>query len=1395
MAENTPTITPEIQDQLSQLGSMFTGGVLNPLAKDQVRIQVPDLPVAPMPTGPGSQVPKLSGEYSGTIDNPLQYANALKNHLSNAGSWAQDQYKYGKNFSYDADYTGLNFQRYYNAPKVYNKVGFSPWRDNEKIYNSQMTWWDSFKRSAGQAGKLFGTGFSSMLPWNAWDADDTDEKSAKEMERAHAIGADNKGGVGSFFNNLMLDSGYTLGIGAEFAAEELALWGATALTAGALGEVAIARTGTNAAKLASKTLGNTEKILGKTNEALKGLSDVGKARDVWKSVKAGKPVAAVMDILTPQTYKFFDETTSLARAAKNTKSGENIYTLARASKGVGAFYRDAREIAAVLSESKLEGGSVELEMRNKLTDEFYNKNGRMPNANEYQEIFSAAHDAGRETYLYNLPALWISNKIVFDKALKGFAPMQTFRKELSEGLAGKLAFDQAASKAGKEAWSVVKTGLVADAQSLFKKATWAPKNLLRNGLGKTLLYTKENLTEALQEQYQDAVANSMKEYYENRFSHPGRSSMHEAWGDIFARNMGKQFTTAAGWETFASGFLMGSLVQMPQHIVYQKVPEKFYQITDPQGYQTFKAQREERTNNVVKALNEITKDPQKFFNPNVTNAVSQGILNEESARAAENGDIKQYGDIKDESIFEHVHTLIQTDKLDLIRDYLKDMKTLNSEELEQAYGKVENIKEDAKTYYTDKIDGMLDRMDAIERRSKFVEEKYGNPFNPHRFSPGKDPQKYNDEAYKWQAWEWAKKQAVFSGYSFDRTVERMHNILSEISNNKPIDKAPASDFTLLFDKALITEELKTLRSEISAMKDVPGTKSESRKKVQKLEVLEQFGKDLSYYREVLRSNAKSGEESKEQDDLIRDSVKTLHKSFNNYVKTIAKHNDVPIFSTKLNEVFDKLKDYHHLKNDSINLSGVVNMLENPEMFGVYAERFEKVAKTLHETRSEMYKKSAMSSEHTKEFNELLNQIMETGAYLYPEDITPLFKEFKVPTELYDIVTGEVLRPENDKFKKVIDLIAKYIQVNKPVEEVQETKEGKPTETATEGKVKITKSTPFDVIDKEHPELIKALIKAYRDFNRAQYQSAGEDEEPVHLMLTPEALDMTDDQVKKHPSFKSFITLPDANTVFIEYNNKTGRTVEPTVVEGVAQNTQKVRIVTVSMKDALKDLGYSPEEINRINYRDAVDIINGQIKPGSKLAKEIEAKTKVEEDKKKAREEFMNTISAALSQVESLSDLEQFQNSMLEIMENENFIKSGITSDMLDQLIAEKREDLRVGLDDIQTGDLVRIAGQKFVMVVDQKTDKGVSFRKYGEPTNKIFINNENIKESVIWKEGMPLLTSQASNEDNKDLQKAKELRENILNDEDVRKKKEEEAKNKSEDDLLEGLGDNCPPNT
>lgn len=1375
-------ITPNMPEELAKMASLFSGGVMNPLAKEQTRIEVP--PVVPAPTSPGSQIPQLTGKYTGELTSPKSYASALKNSMENASAYAQDQYKYGKNYAYDADYTGLNFQRYYNAPRVFKQVGFSPWRDNEKIYNNNMTWWDSFKRSAGQSGHLMSTGFSSMLPWNAWNGDETDEKSAKDMERAHAIGADNKGGVGGFANNLMLDAGYTLGIGAEFAAEELALWTASTLaapfTGGASWAGAAAETGLQAAKIgkAIDNLGSMGRVLNKTHEGLAALKDVTKAREAYNYVKSGKPVGQLMDVLTPGTFKFIQE------GSKMAKKGENIYTLAQASKGVGAFYRDAREIAAVLSESKLEGGSVEMDMRNQLTDSFYRDNARMPDAKEYQQIYQHAADAGRETYLWNLPALWISNKIVFDKAFKGLPGVQTFRKELSEGLAGKLAFNEAAAKAGKDAWSVVATGMKADVANLFNPVTWAPKNLMRNTLGKLANYTNKNLTEAIQEQYQDAVSNSMKEYYTDRFKHPGRTAMHESWGDIFTENINKQFTTKQGWETFASGFLMGSLVQIPQHIVYDVAPKKFYQLTDPAGFTQFKVQREQRTNDVVAALNAVTKDPQKFFNPNVTNTVSQGILNDHAVEAATNGDNKQFTDIKDESLFEHLHTLLQTDKMNLVTDYLDDMKSLSGEELEQAYGKVEPTDGDPKEYYTKKIDSMLEHAKYIEARSKFIEDKYGNPFNIHKFSAGKEPDKYEDEAFKWQAWEKAKKLAVFSSYSFDRSVERMKSIVGDISSNVPVANAPASDFTILFDHPLMREELKVMRAEISSMKNVPGVQREAAKKQKKYDALDEVAKSISYYRDVLKSHAKDEEQTPASKTEMKDALKNLHKSFKNYTKLVAGLNNSHAFDDKTNAGFTKLKDFYHLQNDSNNLASVVNMLESPDTFTAIASRADKIARDMHENRVELYKESFKDKLKADDFNQLLNQIFELGAYIYPDEIAN-FREGKLPTKFYDAVTGNAVPEGSDKHTKIMELIDKYKQANEPEipEEpvVEEEKQAEP-----EGKVKLTSKTPIATLEAEAPGLVKSLINAYKDLNRKLFEN---DED----MLDPKALDKSDDEIKNSPLFKIFIGNPGTpSSLFNEYNKKEGRTLEPMVVQGEATTKPETStiIVTRAMKQRLADLGY--QDLNKFNYAEAKRIIDNKIKAGSEEASKIEALAKAENAKKTAGQAFLKSIQDELDGIQGITELEIYEKVIGELIAENDLIGMGINTDIINDMITQKKSELKITFADIEAGQAVRVKKYGIMEVIEKGKDF-LKLTKYGDPTSRIVtIKEDDVPNQIDFKEGMEDITPPVSDIDLKAIQDTEKTRDGIINNDDKRKDLEKGAGDKSEDDLLKGLGeDNC----
>ena len=163
--------------------------------------------------------PSVNLDVLGQSVNPAQpdFGKQLKSAIENVGAYGTNPYKRGKVYAFDAS----DAERYYSVPSLYKKLGYSPWIDNETRYNKEITWFQDWKRSAKQAAAMIPVAFKSMAPWNVWSSDPLDRESAEAMERANMIGRSSKTGIGGFFNNLTMNAGYTLGMGAEFVVEEL----------------------------------------------------------------------------------------------------------------------------------------------------------------------------------------------------------------------------------------------------------------------------------------------------------------------------------------------------------------------------------------------------------------------------------------------------------------------------------------------------------------------------------------------------------------------------------------------------------------------------------------------------------------------------------------------------------------------------------------------------------------------------------------------------------------------------------------------------------------------------------------------------------------------------------------------------------------------------------------------------------------------------------------------------------------------------------------------------------------------------------------------------------------------------------------------------------------------
>lgn len=792
---------------LNELQSEQMSGLVNPYSIEVSNLNLPE-PPKPYPVNIPSS--NLIPTQSGDSDYNKLFSNITQSYQDT--KWANDVAKYAKEESYNADYDGANFERYYKVGSVFKDRGFSPYRDNEEIYNKEATWFDYYKRSFGAMGDGFVSGFTDMLPWNSWSSDLTDVEAARNMERAHAIGADTRGGFGSFVNNMTVDFGYTAGILGEFAAEEIAMWAGAAFLAPESGGTSLATASAESASQFAKLKKLMDlKTYGKAlSKSYDWVRNADKMKDIYSLAKSGakglgRGLTAAAEGLIPETFKYADELADLG------KKGELVFDLAKTAKGFGALYRDARRVTAATSESAMEGGSAELAVRDRLADEIYAQ-GKTPTVKDWERIYAEAANAGRETFWWNLPVLFASNAIVFDKAFKGFKPMEAFREELTQGIKGKLTFNQAWKQANQKAWKRIDTDFMSTLKSLTKPETYRPKNLLKNGLNKFVNYTKANFAEGFQEVYQDAVQKTMTDYYANQFINPAIAGSRSTWG-AFADNAGMLNPFGESRDTFLSGFLMGSMAHIPQAAVFEWAPKKFWQITDKEGYDRHQLDLERHTNSVVDALNAATMD-ERFFDAITVNGAIQFNNKKEAEEANMAGDKRNFYTITDDAIGNHLHTLISTGKLNLIKDQLEDYKQLTPEELQEAFGPIDKSQGDPETFYQNKIDNMLHKLDLVQKHTEEIEKRFPNPFNPGKYNKQTNPEAFQSELFKQKSFDEAKKAAIMSSYHFDRSVERLKSVTENLIKSQPLGEANATDFSNIVNRNNIDSAILALESEV-----------------------------------------------------------------------------------------------------------------------------------------------------------------------------------------------------------------------------------------------------------------------------------------------------------------------------------------------------------------------------------------------------------------------------------------------------------------------------------------------------------------------------------------------------------------------------------------------------
>jgi len=1023
-----PIGTPALFDAHSLPGG---NNISNPTyaIKDGTSGSAPNFPV-----NSASQVAK-QGQ-----DKGMLIAQKLKADLN----LLEDKNNYSKIYAYDAGKNGA-FKARYKAygQETFDKVGFHPLIDNETWFNANTTGWDDFKRMMTHSAlPLLTQGFmdpiKSYASFFGNGGDITgDSLGAASYDELSAIGYSTKGGFAGFTTNLVQSAAYSVGILAEGAVEGALVGAAVGAAEGGVTAIPGAAIGGAAGFLKSlwrlpSALAKMTFSFGKMAVNLNRAAKLAEAKNLF--VNASKSMG-----------NFFNPLENTKNAAMNYvfKNPDDLTALARTAKTAGALWHDAKNLNMALSEGRLEGGMAENRVYEKLYNDHYNVYGEPPDDAKQQEFHDIAKQANLTNTISNSLLVFYSNKIAF--------PSITQAKFL-KGLP-KTGFGTVIGNVGKE-YQLVYTPAKDVAEAVYSaervslgnavKAFVKPKIYGRVALN----YFKKNLVEGFQEVSQDALATATEEYYTNTYYDPAAKNFQYAMGTLrggFAKQM-----SAQGFETFLSGFAMGSILQTPSTIAkYMSIGyNKYYKYRD--NYDEYLKNVGDSANEAVDALNTMHKNGKYFFDPRLGNYVNQVLI----GKKIDDEDTRTKNEIKDDeftAFTSAVTTALRTGTFDLFLNNFAGYKQASPKDIEEAW----NLEEGQGEKALQSIDKAINGAKIIANRYNEAKKKMKYLRNLSDLEPGTEEYKMG-QLYN-EAYEAGLTNLVYMQSAFDDNLGRLNNLYQDLGNLKSLQEVGFTNVANLVEPGKLNREIQMLQTEIEAAEtytDPTAVEQVARKK-SLLTAMTNFQKtqdglvNAFVNNEIIKqrkaellaedsSLTPDSAEMKVIDELIQEYEDNQTNPFLEYKDAFAEllraYVGTPEKQIQLEDeimkkggydsMFDALVDTHIIRKGNAGLIQYINLLNDPKGFYEHIERNFEWMKKLY-NRKEQYYKDIVNSELTNiQRNEILNTLAAQGIYVDLEEFANWVENHdNLPSYFIDAPKGMIINEGSilyDEYIKIFD---------------------------------------------------------------------------------------------------------------------------------------------------------------------------------------------------------------------------------------------------------------------------------------------------------------------------------------------------------------------------------------
>jgi hypothetical protein len=952
---------------------------------------------------------------------------------SRANLMAQaNPYNYGKMYAYNAGPDGNAFYKRYAAygQEKFDKIGFTPFRDNESVFNSQTSQWNDFTRMMTHsfiplATLGFTSGPRSLMRALKGDFGADLEDGEKYAELA-AIGQSSKGGIGAFSSNLVMNFGYTAGIIVEAIAEEVV---GTLLAAPTGGASFFAATANNMRKvpMLRQVLG-TAKTGNVYNKTLNNLNKVENAKTYWNAATMEKRLTSgIGGFINPLE----NTTSTLFQLAK---TDNNITNLAKFSRSFGAFYRDVRGLNMALAEARLEGGMTTNDVYKELYDDFYTKNGTAPDNETQKAMWTESKAAGMTTLKANTVLIYASNKVVLDNIVGKKAGFRNFIKSKTDDIVN--------SKTGNVLKNTEETVLKSGNKIKVNKYEFVERNIfnvskafIKQPLAKSIpfatAYVKGNLMEGFQEIGQEVIADATKNYYINAFTDPDKVATHNYTRGLIMDAIESQMSMQ-GLETFASGFFMGTLAG-GLNKAYGGLMLGQNRIFNKDAYAEYKQKRAEGLKKLSNVLNNVSI--KEFFDSRIWDYGVQSRVNAIKNNVA---DEKMVRDAEMEAFSEHLMTILEHNAMDSFTEQLESYRGLNEQDFEEMF----DLEKGEGAAYKEKLERVIGEAKNMQKRYERIMEEFPDPFTPEQLEE-LDPNTTEGQtaAYIAQGWKIARKNAIRYGAAFDNVKARMGSITNAIMSLPELQGISSLDLRVLFDKNLLDNTKDILESEIESLSQstVPGSKESLKNKkatfkaltnlseaLEELETINQSKEDLK--RNYLANTKQkiedvNPEELKEvldeaYEELQKNRPKNLRKfekAYKEYIRTLGNISQSTIFDSTIDDSFNKLYDYHKLGKEAEVLTQYINNLYDPAFFYEHAERNAAWMKELYENRKVFYEAQVEQALQNKENNDLLNALADQGIFISSEALEDWVERGKIPDEFIDEPNKAVIKKSHPDY--------------------------------------------------------------------------------------------------------------------------------------------------------------------------------------------------------------------------------------------------------------------------------------------------------------------------------------------------------------------------------------------